>query len=93
MPVADPDFIVTLGREFATRMNPVAGSDWLGAADVHEIFDDLLGEPLGPERLRQLRQDEVQALAVAFNAFLESEAVTEAHVRDAIAQTLWHWDE
>jgi len=91
--VADPDFIVTLGREFAAQMHPLAGSDWLCGADVHEILDEQLGAPLDPERLRQLRPEDVRTLAEAFNDFLEIETVTEEHVCKALAATLWHWDE
>jgi hypothetical protein len=91
--MADPDFLATLGREFSTRMNPLAGSDWMSGADVCEILDEKLGAPLDPARLRALRPEDVGALATAFNAFLDSETVADEHVRAAVAATLWHWEQ
>ena len=84
------DFLSALGEEFSAVLRPVLGTD-VDPHDAYEVFVEALGTDFGPACLLFLSDAQVDQLRTATAAWLESDAVTETHIRSIIRRTLSRW--
>lgn len=84
------DFITTLGREFCTVLDPVAGSE-LCSQDGYEIFAKVLGSDFGPEALRLVTDSQIEQLRAFACTWLECANITDDDLRQVVRRTLSRW--
>jgi hypothetical protein len=84
------DFLSALGEEFSAVLCPVVGTD-VDPHDAYEVFAEVLGKDFGPACLLLLSDALVAGLRVAAARWLESDAVTDDHVRAITRRALSRW--
>lgn len=87
-------FITTLEREFSVPIFEEFG-EWIVERDeVYEIFSEGLGDRHPTyELLSKVSDVEIKSIGEYARKFCEDDRITNAHVRNAIKNTLWHWGE
>ncbi len=83
----DNDFATFLGSAFIDIFAPVVGPD-ASRHDFYSAVADALGQPVSPDRFKQLLPDELVRLRHGMQRSFEVTAISEQHVLAAIQRTL-----
>lgn len=85
-------FLTTLGRELDHALVELDLEFPPSGQDAFEIYREGLGEEPTVHVLRAMSSPQISRVRAACAHILESDDVTDAHIRTAVERTLDHWD-
>ena len=83
----------TLMREFYTIIGDDTGLDVTFEDGPDSFYEGLGDKEPTVDRLKALTDTDYKNILICARRILESDQVTEQHIRDVARVTLWHWKE